>query len=98
MKIAISQNIANISGVPNYVGELAAGLQQRGHEVWVVTPDGPSVKLYRSSGVKVKILAPQRDVDWGYVSTLRDWLNEQKIEVLHTNMLKTTVNGLIAGW
>lgn len=97
MKIAISQNIADISGVPNYVGELAGGLRQQGHEVWVVTPDGPSAKLYQSDGVKVKVLAPQADIDWRYISTLRDWLKEQGIEVLHTNMLKATVNGLIAG-
>ena len=97
MRIAITQNIADISGVPNYVGQLAAGLKKRGHEVWVVTPDGPNVERYRADGIEVKIFAPTKDIDWGYIASLRDWLKQNRIEILHTNMLKTTVNGLVAG-
>lgn len=97
MKIALTQNIATVSGVPVYVSQLVRGLKEHGAEVWVVTPTGDMVEKYRADGANVIERMPQRDIDWQYISWLRDWLKEQEIDVLHTNMLKATVNGMIAG-
>lgn len=96
MTIALTQNIANASGVPVYIEQLAKGLLAAGHSVWIITPEGQMTEQYRQLGAKVVIASPASDIDIKYISWLKTWLKDNHIDVIHTNMLKATVNGLIA--
>lgn len=98
MKIALTQNTAIVGGVPNYIFDLAAGLKGKGHEVWIIMPEGPMVQEYKNAGLMVVTKSPRADIDIGYIKWLRSWLIKNQIEVLHANMLKTVVNGLIAAY
>lgn len=95
MKILLTQNSAEFGGVQSYLLDLARGLVDRGHTVFVATGDGPMIQKYKQANAQVILLSPQRDIDTNYITAIANVIKKEQIDIIHTSMLKSTINGLI---
>jgi len=98
MKILYTICVSTYGGAPKHVLDLASSLQKKGHDCYIVCPKGEMVCEYRKVGLKVITLDLKSGIDPFYILRLRRILIREKIDILHTHLLKSTVNGLLAGF
>ncbi len=84
-------------GAQKHLLDLALGMKKMGHHCVIVCPHGEMVSEYKKSGLEVIPLEIKHDLDFGYILKLSQILKNRKIDILHTHLLKSSVNGLIAG-
>lgn len=98
MKILYTIANSTYGGATIHLLDLASGMKVKGHECIIVCPQGEMIAEYQKKRIKVIILEPKIDLDPNYIFRLFKILIREKIDILHTHLLKTTVNGLIAGY
>ncbi|MFA6981749.1 MAG: glycosyltransferase family 4 protein [Patescibacteria group bacterium] len=77
--------------------DLAKGMIDRGHELFVWCADGKLAQLFSDLGADVTRKTPSLDIDPVYIFALSRFLKSKKIEIMHSHELKASVNALIAG-
>jgi len=97
LKILYLINSSEEGGAEIHLLELAKGMKSKGYDVFIFSPRGPINKRYKKNNLKQKNLFPEKDFDLKYIFQVKQFLEKEKIDILHTHLLKTTVNGLIAG-
>jgi len=104
-RIAHVINSLGLGGVPQLVYQLLAALPRDGQELWLYllrgAPDQPEGRLpqaerFRNLGIKLRF--PRRDEKKFYVvGELCRWLQEDRIDILHTHSYKPNLYGRLAG-
>jgi glycosyltransferase involved in cell wall biosynthesis len=96
MKILYVLNSANPGGMEKHVFDLALGMKNKGHEVFVFCPLGPINDWFLNVGIETFPFEIKWDIDPFYIRDLVVFLRDQKIDVIHSHELKAVVNSLIA--
>lgn len=96
MKILYVLNSAKYGGMEYHVGDLVLGMKKKGHSVFVWCPSGEMAEEYKKSGATVIEEIIKKDIDNGYISRLRNFINENEIDIVHAHELKAVANALKA--
>jgi glycosyltransferase involved in cell wall biosynthesis len=104
-RIAHVINSLGLGGVPQLVCQLLAALPRDGHDLLLYVlksyPDHPEARLpqaerFRELGVTVRF--PRRDEKkFHVVGELCRWLQQDRIDILHTHSYKPNIYGRLAG-
>ena len=96
MKILYVLNSAKYGGMEYHVGDLVLGMKRKGYSVFVWCPSGEMAEEYKRSGATVTEEIIKKDIDNGYISKLRNFINENEIDIVHAHELKSVTNALKA--
>ena len=96
MKILYVLNSAKYGGMEYHVGDLVLGMKRKGYSVFVWCPSGEMAEEYKRSGATVTEEIIKKDIDNGYISKLRNFINENEIDIVHAHELKAVTNALKA--
>lgn len=96
MNILYLTNHLNIGGISSYTLTLAAGLKQRGHNVYVASSGGELISRFTSQGINYLPLPIKTKSEISYkvlISNfkLRKFIKEKNIDILHANTRVTQV-------
>ncbi len=98
MNILYLLNSGQPGGMERHVADLVKGMGERGHKVHVWCKNGPIVEWYKKSGAAVFVKEIGLDIDPLYIFSLRSYLIQNKIDVVHAHELRACSNALIAGF
>jgi len=103
MNILFTLNSGQRGGMENYTLDLAEGMYNRGHKVFVWCPEGPLVTEFEKVGVKVVVVEIKGslfgfDINIPYIISQIKFIKQEKIDVLHCNGLRAVGSSLIAGF
>ena len=102
MRILYTLNSGQPGGMEYHTLDLAKGMVQKGHDVYVWCIDGPIADMFEEAGAKVTrievLVKFGVDIDPIYIYKLVKFLKSNKIEVLHTHELRAVGNSLLAGF
>lgn len=96
MNILYTVNSGQFGGAEKYVYDLARGMVEKGHKVYIWCAPGDYSKVLKETGAEVTEKVIPLDICPSYIFKLVKFLKKEKIDVIHTNKLKDTGNGLIA--
>jgi len=97
--IRVCQMITELrpAGAERVVFELATRLDPAQFEVCVAALNGGAVAdMLRAAGVNVFVLDVRGKWDVGKLATLKHWLHDQRIDILHTHMFHADLAGRLA--
>jgi len=97
VKIVYVLNSGKTGGMEQHTLDLVTGMVNRGHEVWVLCPEGEMTRKYESVGGLVIIDRAKFDIDPFYIRRLVNFLRNHRIDLIHGHELKAGINALIAG-
>ena len=81
-----------------HVLDLVSQMTMRGYEVFVWCGDGVISNWYKRAGAKVTVNTTSNDIDFIYIKSLKKFLEENKIDIVHAHDLKTVTNTFIASF
>ncbi len=98
MNILYLLNSGQPGGMERHVEDLVKGMGERGHKVHIWCKNGPIVEWHRKSGAVVSVKDISLDIDPFYIFSLRSYLIQNKIDIIHAHELRACSNALIAGF
>ncbi|MFC1700274.1 glycosyltransferase family 4 protein [Patescibacteria group bacterium] len=98
MNILYVTNSGIFGGMEWHIYDLVKGMAQNGHNVYVWCPEGPIVDFYNEAGAEITNREIKFDIDPGYILSLKKFLEENKIDIVHGHELKAVTNAVLAGW
>ncbi len=98
MKILYTLNSGVPGGMEQHVLDLVSQMLAHGHEVYVWCNGGVIYDWYKKAGAKVTEKTIRDDIDITYIKELRQFLKENKIQIVHAHELKAVANTLLAGF
>lgn len=98
MRILYTLNSGRPGGMEQHTLDLVATMVQKGHKVWVWCPEGLVSELFKKAGAQVVNKKVSFDIDPSYIYSLVQFLQKEKIDVLHAHELKVVTNSLFAGF
>ncbi|MFH1648181.1 MAG: glycosyltransferase family 4 protein [Patescibacteria group bacterium] len=98
MNILYVTNSGIFGGMEWHVYDLAKGMIENGHKVYIWCPEGPIVDFYNSIGAEITNKKIRFDIDPSYIASLKKFLEEKKIDVVHGHELKAVTNAVLAGY
>ena len=98
MNILYVTNSGIFGGMEWHVYDLAKGMKEKGHKVYIWCPEGPIVDFYNKAGADITNKKIKFDIDPGYILSLKKFLEEKKIDVVHGHELKAVTNAVLAGF
>lgn len=81
-----------------HVVDLVKGMVERGHNVHVWCQSGPIVAWFKEAGAVVLIKTIVLDIDPFYIFSLRSYLIQNKINIIHAHELRACSNAVLAGF
>ena len=79
-----------------HVLDLVESMVVKGHEVYVWCPQGVIAEDSKRLGAKVTLRKIKFDVDPFYILSLKKFLKENQIDIVHAHELKASTNAMIA--
>jgi len=98
MRILYVLNSGSPGGVEQHVFDLVKGMVNNGHKVYVWCRPGEISSWYTKAGAKVKEKGIGPDIDKNFITSLKEFLVEEEIDILHAHDLKSVANSLLAGF
>ncbi|MCA9308607.1 MAG: glycosyltransferase family 4 protein [Patescibacteria group bacterium] len=98
MKILYALNSSQRGGMEFHTLDLASGMVERGHSVYVVCPQGDLVSQFEKAGCVVQNCLIKQDIDIQYIKFLYKFIKANNINVVHAHEIKCVVNALIASF
>ena len=98
MKILFLSTHANTGGITSYLLTLTKGLIRRGHHVHLVSSGGDHIETFQKLGAKTVILNLKTKSElnpkiYGALLPLKNYIDEQHIDVIHAQTRVTQVMG-----
>ena len=96
MRILYISSKKNWGGVTNWMNQTAAGLEGRGHSVWIIAH--PNGRFVKSASRKLKIVPRKLGMDYNPLTVyfIRRFIMENRIDVMVTNIEKEVIVGGLA--
>lgn len=98
MKILYCLNSAQPGGMEQHVLDLASGMVEKGHEVYVWCPNGPLVEQFKNAGARVTQIKIKLECDPIYIFKLINFLRKNKIDVVHAHEIKAVANAMFGSF
>lgn len=77
--------------------EICIGLKRKGADIRIINlPDSPWTERFREEGIEVIEKHPIKKMDKAFIRFLREYIVNEKIDVIHLFNSKATINGLLA--
>jgi len=99
-KLKIAQVIwgLEIGGAERVVQKLAHGLEDKGHDVTVVTfkPDGLIYKELEEKAIKIKLIKKRHRFDFTIIWQLISFFRSEKFDIVNTHLITADIWGRIA--
>lgn len=87
------------TGSVHQMFQAAAGLRERGHEVWIVSREGEEMRARcAEAGVEFEPLALRNEVDFVSIAGIRRLVERNRIEVIHVHKGLPHTLALAATW
>lgn len=96
MRILYVINSGIFGGAEKHIKDLTTGMTQKGHLVYIWCQEGPIVQKYKDAGATVVTQFPKYDIDLPYIFRLKKYIQQEKIDIVHTHDLKAGVNAQLA--
>lgn len=96
MNILYVINSGNPGGLEQHMLDLVRGMVARGNSVHMWCASGEIVDWYKQAGAKVTQRSIHGELDFSYIFSLKKYIKENNITVVHTGELKAGINALIA--
>lgn len=98
MRILYILNSSDPGGMEQHVLDLVSQMILRKYEVFVWCRGGLIYDWYKRAGAQVYEKSINRDIDIVYIRALKHFVQENKIQIIHSHELKATTNALLAGF
>ena len=98
MRIVYVINSGERGGAEKHTLDLAEGMVNKGHDVFIWLEEGPLGADFEEIGASVIKRKIGLDIDPSYILALRKFLKQEKIDVVHAQKLKAAGNAMLAGF
>ena len=96
MNILYVLNSGNPGGMEYHVLDLVKGMTERGHKVFVWCNQGQMFQHYIDAGAESHFKIAEKAIDFGFIKELKEFLQNNKIDVVHAHEVKSVTNSLLA--